>query len=212
MKVAIIGTGNIGGTLARSLSRAGHDVVLGVRDPAKADALAGATGATIASPRDAAAAGDAVIVAIPFAGWPELAGDISEAVSGKVVVDAGNPYPDRDGDMAREAVADGRGSALSVAAWLPGAQVAKAFNTLFWRDLSDKAGQGFGMAFAADGAAARATAETLIRDAGFEPVSAGGLADSRRFDPGAPAYGSVLTPAALPAALARAPEHPTTGE
>lgn len=203
MRIAIIGAGNIGGTLARLLGHAGHEIVLGVRDRDKVAALTEEIGATIASPRDAAAAGDVVIVAIPFAGWPELAENIAAAVEGKVVIDAGNPYPDRDGAMAEEAVAGGRGSALAVAGWLPKARVAKAFNTLFWRDLADRAGQGLGMAYAADDSVARDITAALIREAGFVPVAAGGLADSRRFDPGAPAYGAAMPPDKLEAALAR---------
>lgn len=203
MRVAIIGSGNIGGTLARSLARAGHAILLGAREPAKVQELARDTGASVLGPSEAAAGADAVIVAIPFGGWPQLAAEIGDAVRGKVVIDACNPYPERDGDVARSAVANGRGSAMWVASLLPEAHLAKAFNTIHWRDLADKAGEGFGMAVAADRPDAIETVSTLVRAAGFEPVVAGGLADSARFDPGAPAYGQALSPEALATALRR---------
>ena len=67
MKIAIIGTGNVGSALARGWAGQGHDLILGARDPAKAAALAAETRASVQSPAAAAAEADVVVLALP---WP----------------------------------------------------------------------------------------------------------------------------------------------
>jgi predicted dinucleotide-binding enzyme len=111
-----------------------------------------------------------------------------------------NPYPQRDGDTAREAVKAGQGSSAWVASQLPGAQVVKAFNTVYFKMLeaeAHKGGDPLGIPLAGDDAYALETATQLVRDAGFEPVVAGPPAMGRMFDPGTPPYNSGMRASAL---------------
>lgn len=205
MNVGIVGAGHIGGTLARQFVAAGHHVRLGARDLGAAAALAAELGpsASAGSAADAAAFGEVVVVAVPYGAWPELGRALGDALAGKVVVDATNPYAARDGDLAARAAADPAGSGAFAARFVPRARVVKAFNSLSAGDLATRGGRGLGMALAGDDPAAVAAAAALVRDAGLEPVVAGPLAEARRFDAGRPAYGAPLPPAELRAALAR---------
>src|SRR5688500_3132470 len=100
MDIGIIGSGNIGGTLARDLTRLGHRVlVANSRGPASLESLAAETGATAATVEQAARARDVVIIAVPEKAVPQLPGDIP-AASSAIVVDTGNYYPSRDGRIA----------------------------------------------------------------------------------------------------------------
>ena len=96
MRIGIIGSGNIGGTLTRRLSRVGHDVaVANTRGPASLAGLAAETGATAATPEDAIAGAELVVLAVPLRAVFELP-DLGDAL----VVDANNYYPGRDGRIA----------------------------------------------------------------------------------------------------------------
>jgi hypothetical protein len=193
MKIGMIGAGKIGGTLGHLLSGAGHEVLYGTRNPAAVSADAG-------TPAEAAAFGEAVIFAGPFGAWPEFARQNAAVLEGKAVIDASNPYPDRDGPMAAEVVASGQGSAAYVAALLPGARLVQAFNTVYWIDLRDQAGRAgerLAMPIAGDDAGALAIARALARDAGFDPVVVGGLDRSIDLDLGSPIYAKSMTAAAV---------------
>jgi predicted dinucleotide-binding enzyme len=128
MKVAIIGAGNVGKALATSAARAGHEVIMSARTPEHAHDAAQATGAQVAEDNGAAArAADLVILAVPYAAGPEVAQDIEGAIVGKTVIDATNPLtPDYSGPAL-----ESTSGAEEFQRWLPGARVAKAFNTLF---------------------------------------------------------------------------------
>ncbi len=99
-----------------------HDILYGTRNPATVTARAG-------TPAEAAAFGEVVIFAGPFGAWEEFAPQNAAALEDKVVIDASNPYPERDGPVADRVIASGKGSALYVAALLPASRVVKAFNT-----------------------------------------------------------------------------------
>lgn len=193
----MIGAGNIGRTLGTLLSTAGHSVRYGVRNPEAAGDDAG-------TPADAVAHGDVVIFAGPFGAWPGFAAENQGALSGKVVIDASNPVLNRDGELATRVVDSGLGSARFVAELVPDAEIAKAFNTVYWIDLRDQAGRSgelLGMPIVADAdSAARVSAE-LARDAGFEPVIVGGLERGIDLDPGSAVYAASLTAAKIRSAL-----------
>lgn len=193
MKIGIIGAGNIGGTLGRHWVHVGHDVVFGVRSPGTVGVLVNELGehASAGSPSDAAAAGEVVVFAGPFGAWPAFTAENGAALAGKVVIDASNPYPARDDAVAEEAVKSGAGSARFVAGLLPGSHVVKAFNTVYWVDLRDKAhapSPRLAMPIAGDDLAALALAGRLATEAGFDPVIVGGLSEAVTLDPGSPIY------------------------
>ncbi len=176
MKVAIIGTGNVGSALGTSLVKAGHSVVVATDDPEKAGVAASRMGASLArTPLEAAAAAEIVVIAVPWTAAEGVAGDIADAVRGKVVVDASNPLrPDYSG----LATANGPSGAERIATLLPDARVVKAFNTLFAgvQGSPDALGTRLDALLATDDDAAAATVGALATSIGFRPVRVGPLA------------------------------------
>ena len=203
MRIGIIGSGNIGATLTRRLTALGHDVaVANSRGPESLEALAGETGATAAEPATAARDADLVIVAVPLRAVPDLS---AEVMSGRLVVDANNYYPGRDGRIA--AIEGGTPSSRWVADHLSGAVVVKAFNTMNWRFLLDggrPAGdpQRLALPVAGDDAGAKQRVIELVDELGFDPVDGGALDESWRQEPGTAVYGANLDAAGARDALA----------
>jgi predicted dinucleotide-binding enzyme len=201
-KIGIIGAGHIGGTLARLWTEAGYMVMLSARDLGPVRQLAAQLGpnARVGTPAEAAAFGDVVLISVPYGALPQIGRDYATQLKGKVVLDTCNPYFARDGEMAREAIEKGTGVMDPI--YLPGTRLVRAFNAISSVALgreAHRAGEAFGIALAADDPGALAVAKQLVIAAGFEPVVVGGLADAKKFDPGAPAY-----PKAMPASQMRA--------
>jgi 8-hydroxy-5-deazaflavin:NADPH oxidoreductase len=204
LKIGIIGSGNIGGTLARHWVRAGHEVMISGLDADALKPLAAELGAhaRIGTPREAAAFGTVVLIAVPYRALPQIGADYAAQLKGKVVIDTGNPYPQRDGAMADEARAKGTG--VTSKAYLAGTRLVRAFNAIKWtdlRDASNRAGERAGIPIAGDDAAALRVASRLVRDAGFDPVIVGDLSQARRFDVDTSVYVNLMTAAQLKAAL-----------
>jgi len=122
MNIGIIGAGNIGGTLGRLWIEAGHSVRFGVRDATKIKPLLDElrSGAGALAPREAAEWGEVLVFAGPYGAWPEFARDAAAAVAGKVVIDAANPYAQRDGAIVDQVTASGLGSGATPSACYPG--------------------------------------------------------------------------------------------
>jgi 8-hydroxy-5-deazaflavin:NADPH oxidoreductase len=204
VKIGIIGTGHIGGTLARLWVAAGHEVLISSRHPDELKGLAAELGpkARVGTPRDAALFGDVVVVSVPYGALPQVGRDLKAELAGKVVLDTCNPYPSRDGDMANEARRLGTG--VADPQFLPGVRLVRAFNAINSGDLSSqahRAGERIGIPLAGDDAAALEVAQRLVRDAGFEPVVVGPLSRAREFDVGTPVYTRLMTAPQLRAAL-----------
>jgi len=164
------------------------------------------SGARAGTPKEAAAFGEVLFFAVPYAALPGLGRDLAAEIRGKIVLDASNPIPGRDGDMAKEALARGTGAASLP--FLPGARIVRAFNEVGharMRDDAHRAGERLGIPLAADDAQALKTAVRLVRDAGHEPVVVGGLARAREFDCGTPVFGRPLSAAELRKALGLKP-------
>ena len=124
------------------------------------------------------------------------------AASGKIVLDAGNPNPRRDGESAAAAVA--RGAGLATQEHLPGARIVRAFNQLnnkVFLSEAHRAGEKLAVPLGGDDAEALAVASRLVTDAGFEPVIVGSLAQSKAFDSSAPIFLKAMTARELRAAL-----------
>lgn len=158
MKIAVIGTGNIGGTLGTRFRDAGLDVVYGVRGESGGQGPGGAPAAAVAAALDGA---DVVLLAVPGPAVPDFVREYGAALAGKVVVDATNRMSGAGHD-GREAITSGTA----------GVKYVRAFNTLGWENFAEPP-QGAAMFFAAD-PAAREPAEQLIRAVGLEPVYVGG--------------------------------------
>jgi predicted dinucleotide-binding enzyme len=155
MRIAVIGAGNIGGTLGRRWADAGHDVVYGVRRPDGPDET---------TPVDASSRADVVVLAVPGGAAKDLIGSLGNSLEDKVVIDATNDVGGSGKLHALDELADG---ALPV----------RAFNTLGWESFADPivGGAQASMFFAADEGRAKDVAEQLIGDIGLEPVWVGGV-------------------------------------
>jgi 8-hydroxy-5-deazaflavin:NADPH oxidoreductase len=208
MKIGIIGAGMIGGTLARRLTALGHEVAIAnSRGPETLAALAKDSGARPVTVEEAARGNEIVVVTIPQRAVQDLPRNLFEGVPADVVViDTGNYYPARDGNIA--AIDEGQVESAWVAEHL-GRPVVKAFNSIFYASLAEKgtprgtAGR-IALPVSADSPEARAKVMKLIDELGFEPVDAGTIADSWRYQPGTPAYTADLDEAKLRSALAAA--------
>jgi 8-hydroxy-5-deazaflavin:NADPH oxidoreductase len=204
LRIGIIGTGNIGSSLATHWAHAGHQLMISGLDPEALKPLAAQLGSNVrvGTPREAAAFGDVVLVSVPYKALPQIGADYKNELKGKIVVDTCNPYPQRDGDMAVEARSIGTGAASS--RYLPGVKLVRAFNAISYvnlREQSRRSGSLVAIPIAADDATALEMGKRLVRDAGFEPVVVGGLADAKRFDPDTPVYVKLMNAAELKAAL-----------
>lgn len=204
MKIGIIGTGKIGGTLAELWAKAGHELLISSRHPEELQDLADRLGPKVraGTPREAAAFGEVVLVSAPYGAFPQIGRDYAAELRGKVVLDPGNPYPSRDGDMAYEARKKGTG--VADAEFFPGTRLVRAFNSLpHWelRSEAHRAGEKAAIPLAADDAGALEIAKELVRDAGFEPVVVGTLSRAREFDVGTAVYGRAHTARELRQAL-----------
>jgi len=204
MKIGIIGTGEIGGALARHWGAAGHELLISSRHPEQLRALARELGPNVrvGTPREAAAFGEVVLVSVPYYATPQVGRDYAAELAGKVVLDTGNPYPGRDGDMA---VRDRkRGTGVASAEYLPGTRLVRAFNAINSGPLANQAfrkPERLGIPLAADDPEAMKIAAQLVRDAGFDPVPVGALSRAREFDVGTPVYVRGMTAAELRRAL-----------
>jgi predicted dinucleotide-binding enzyme len=196
LKIGIIGAGRIGGTLASLWVKAGHEVLVSSRHPEQLQDLARSLGprARAGTPREAAAFGEVVLVSVPYGALPQIGRDLRAELAGKVVLDTGNPYPERDGEMALEARRKGTG--VASAEFLPGVRLVRAFNAINYRALrseAHRAGEPVAIPIAGDDQRALDVASRLVRDAGFEPVVIGPLSRARLFDVGTPVYTQLLT-------------------
>ncbi|VXC19731.1 NADPH-dependent F420 reductase [Pseudomonas sp. 8O] len=185
LRIGIIGTGNIGGALARLWVEAGHEVMISSRNPERLQPLASELGerARVGTPREAAAFGEVILLAVPYGATPQVGRDYVSELAGKVVLDAGNPRPGRDGPMAEEAVEMGAG--LASQQFLPGVRLVRAFNAISAHNLRSQAhrsGEKLAIPLAADDEAALEVAARLVTDAGFDPVIVGPLSSAKSFD------------------------------
>jgi 8-hydroxy-5-deazaflavin:NADPH oxidoreductase len=209
MRIGIIGAGQIGGTLARRLTKLGHEVsIANSRGPESLAALAKETGARPVTVQQAARAGEVVIVTIPMKNIPRLPAALFDGVpEDVVVVDTGNYYPrQRDGRIApiEEGITESR--------WVSerlGRPVVKAFNNIYARHLQERgkpngAAGRIALPVAGDDTRAKEIVIRLLDQLGFDGVDAGTLDQSWRQQPGTPVYGTDLDREGLRKALAEA--------
>jgi 8-hydroxy-5-deazaflavin:NADPH oxidoreductase len=188
LTTAIIGVGNLGGTVARHLVAGDEPVVLAAADEAHAEALADELGptASAASVEDAIAGADAVVLATWLDQTRELVPPEARLLENKVVIDPSNPIGfDENGQMFRT-LPEGQSSGSVVAGMLPAsAHYVKAFGSLgAVEQLATGANHEprIVLFYATDDDTAEATAQRLIRAAGFEPLKVGGISDAGRIE------------------------------
>ena len=187
MRIGIIGAGWLGGTVGRLWVKAGHEVMFSSRHPETFVALVQEFGqcACAGTAAEAAAFGEIVLIAVPYSALPLLGRDHHDALAGKIILDACNPYAPDPAAFRREI--ETAGVAESSAKYLPGTRLVRAFSAVDATAVeASAAGQGakLGVPLASDDAEAMQIAEQLVRDAGCEPVVVGDLAAARRFQRG----------------------------
>jgi NADPH-dependent F420 reductase len=185
MKIAVIGAGNVGGTLGKRWARAGHEVAFGARDPAEAKvaALVRESGPTAraASVPEAARDTDVVVLTVP---WDSARDAVAAAgdLRGRILIDATNPVP-LTPEGLRQGLVIGHmtSGGEQVARWAEGARVVKAFNTTGWQNMADPVygSQGLSMLLCGDDAEVKKVVADLARQLGFEPVDVGPLRSAR---------------------------------
>jgi predicted dinucleotide-binding enzyme len=195
LKIGVIGSGHIGGTVGGLWVKAGHEVLFSSRHPDRLKGLVDSLGprARAGTPKQAAAFGEVVLISVPYGALPQIGRDYAAELKGKVVLETGNPYPGRDGDIALAARAKGTG--VASAEYLPGVRLVRAFNSVgsfALRSEAHRAGERVGIPLAGDDKEALAVAARLVRDAGFEPVIVGPLARAKEFDVGTAVYGQAI--------------------
>ena len=198
MKIGIVGSGNIGATAARLFAGAGHEVaVSNSRGGAGLESLVAELGGKgrAAGIEDAARFGEVVLVAVPFGKYETLP---AAAFEGKVVIDANNYYPQRDGRFARLDGGETTSSEL-LASHLRGARLVKAFNTIWFEHLRQQGNTGLpveerrAIFIAGDDEEAKRTVARLIEEIGFAAVDTGALGEGgRRQQVGTPIYNKEL--------------------
>ncbi|MBA3424768.1 MAG: NAD(P)-binding domain-containing protein [Rubrobacter sp.] len=193
MDIGIIGSGSIGATAARLFAGAGHNVAISnSRGPESLRDLVSDIGenASAASVDEAADFGEVVLVAIPFFAYEALPAD---RLSGKIVVDATNYYPGRDGEMDF----GGLTSSEVISGHLSGALLVKAFNTMYYETLATGGDPSDNVQLvlfvSGDEVEAKSVVSRLIEEIGFAPKDLGSLKGSSRQQPGSPIYNVRLT-------------------
>ena len=187
MTTAVIGVGNLGGTVARHLVSGGESVVLAAKDESRAQSVANELGpnASAASVEEAIAGADVVVLATWLDQTRELVPARTRLLEDKVVVDPSNPIGfDENGQMLRT-LPQGEAAGSIVAGLLPeSAHYVKAFGTLGADQLATSANREprVVLFYATDDDAAEATAQRLITAAGFEPLKVGGVSDAGRIE------------------------------
>lgn len=194
MKIGIVGSGKLGGTVGSLWVKAGHEVMFSSRHPEQLKAMAAKLGprARVGTVQEAIAFGEVLLLAVPYSALPDIGRDNAKALAGKIIVDASNPIAGRDGQVAQEAMANGIGA--TSLKYLPGTRYVRTFNSVGTGSLqneTNRPGTPVGMPLAGDDAQAVKLASQLVRDAGFEPVVVP-LARAMDFAPGTALFGRAM--------------------
>jgi predicted dinucleotide-binding enzyme len=209
LRIGVIGSGHIGATIGGLWVKAGHPVLFSSRHPEQLKELVAGLGplAYNGTVSQAVSFGEALFIAVPYGALPQLGKDYGDALRGKIALDSCNAVAARDGAvLADEVERDGIG--VTSQKYLPGTRLVRAFNTLSYSIFEREANRPdpkLAVPIAGDDNEAVQVGAGLVRDAGFEPVLVGGLADARRFQRGAPGYGQAVTAAEFKQKLSLAP-------
>ncbi|HVY57228.1 MAG TPA: NADPH-dependent F420 reductase [Xanthobacteraceae bacterium] len=206
--IGVIGSGHIGGTIGGLWVKAGHPVMFSSRHPEELKDMVARLGplARAGTVDEAIAFGQIVFLAVPYGAVPQIGRDYAEKLKGKVMLDACNAVPARDGAVADEVERNGIG--VTSQKYFPGARLVRAFNTMSYAIFAQeahRAGPKLAVPIAGDDPDAVRVASDLVREAGFDPVVVGKLADARRFQRGGPGYGQRVTAAELKQKLSLTP-------
>ena len=207
MKIGVIGSGNIGGNLGKHWSKAGHEVLFSSRHPEELNDLvrdSGGNSKAVSIEKAFEANADVYVLAMPFKAIDKLSELYAGEYGNKVIIDATNPYPERDGEMAQEVRDSNRNASEYTAMKFNTAKTAKAFNTIkaehlkerAWRD-NDK----LAIPYAAQDESSKQVTRQLIEDIGFDAVYVGDLTKTKIMDPDQKIYGKSVSRSELEAMI-----------
>ncbi len=196
IKIGVIGSGKIGGTIGGLWVKAGYPVLFSSRHPEELKPLTDGLGplAKAGTVEDALAFGEVILLAVPYKAIPQISKDYAPKFVGKIVLDADNATINRDGEeLVKETKEKGIGN--TTASYFPGAHVVRAFNSMgvsYFQKEAHRAGEAMAIPIAGDDKHAIEVATQLVKDAGFEAVAVP-LARAQEFAQGGPIYGKQLT-------------------
>ncbi|MFE4951901.1 NADPH-dependent F420 reductase [Leifsonia sp. NPDC056665] len=182
MRIGILGTGSMTAALGAGWTRAGHDVVIGSRDPDRARRLSERLGAAGGTDYEEAARSDVVVIALHDTEVFPIVASLADALDGVVVIDLNNPI-DPPAYESRYAGTASLGERVAAAA--PGARVVKAFNTVYAERLTESSHEPSGpvqVFLASDDRIAKEVVAGLVRQLDAEPVDVGPLRVSRHLE------------------------------
>jgi predicted dinucleotide-binding enzyme len=208
MRIGIIGAGQIGGTLIRQYSKAGHKVKMANSSGTeKLKSLALETGASAATLEDVVTDVDVIVISIPLIGILKLPQHLFKNISTNVIiVDTCNYYPIRDG--AIKDIEDGMPESIWVSNQIQ-RPVVKAYNNILYRSLVNSGlpkgnDSRLALPIAGDDKQSKDLVSILINDSGFDCLDYGSLQDSWRQQPGSPVYCTDLTLTQLKKSIVKA--------
>ena len=209
LRIGVIGSGRIGGTIGGLWVKAGHPVLFSSRHPDELKDLVAGLGelAKAGTVEQAIAFGDVLFIAVPYGALPQIGQDYGAALKGKITLDACNAVAPRDGGAIADEV-EREGIGVVSQKYLPGTRLVRAFNTLNYKIFASEANRPdpkLAIPIAGDDPEAVQTAAGLIREVGFDPVVVGKLADASRFQRGGPGYGQAVSAAELKQRLSLTP-------
>ena len=196
LSIGTIGAGQIGSTIGGLWVKNGHKVLFSSRHPEELKDLVASLGplAQAGTVDQAIAFGDVVLITVPHGALPEIGRDHATELKGKIVLDTCNAVAARDGAIADEVEASGIG--LTSQKYLLGTRLVRAFNTMSYKIFASEANRPaprLAVPIAGDDPEAVRVAGGLVRDAGFDPVVVGKLADAKLFQRGGPGYGQQVS-------------------
>ncbi|MFD2914218.1 NADPH-dependent F420 reductase [Psychroserpens luteus] len=198
MKIGVIGSGNIGGNLGKHWAKAGHEVLFSSRHPEQLNDLvrdAGGNSKAVSIEKAFEAKADVYLLATPYMAIDRLSELYAGEYGNKVIIDATNPYPDRDGKMAQDVRDSNRNASEYTAMKFNTAKTAKAFNTIKAEHLKDRAWRDqdkLAIPFAAQDEDSKNKTQQLIEDIGFDAVYIGDLTKTNIMDPDQKLYGQSV--------------------
>jgi 8-hydroxy-5-deazaflavin:NADPH oxidoreductase len=200
LPIGTIGAGHIGSTIGGLWVKNGHKVLFSSRHPEELKDMVSGLGplAQAGTVDQAIAFGDVVLLTVPYGALPQIGRDHAAELKGKIVLDTCNAVAARDGTVADEVEANGIG--VTSQKYLPGTRLVRAFNTMSYKTFANEANRPdpkLAVPIAGDDPEAVRIASGLVRDAGFDPVVVGKLADAKLFQRGGPGYGQQVSAAEL---------------
>lgn len=199
MKIGIIGSGNIGGNIGKHWAKAGHEVLFSSRHPEELGSLvkeAGEKAKAVSVTEAFEAKADAYLLAMPFKAIDKISEVFAGEYANSTIIDATNPYPERDGEMAQDVRDANYNASEYTALKFSTARTAKAFNTIPAEKLRDRAFGGqvkLAIPFAAQDLESKNLTQKLIEDIGFDAVYVGNLSESKMMDPEEEIYGTEVS-------------------